>query len=163
MQNIVIDKPYRFVPPHHGRFWPWVLRWYLPRYLRKHHGVQSAEFLGLDRLKASLGAVTGSCWPTGSARRSDPRFLCRMLSAMATGSSPIGGLPHKGQTLQTPDAGRPMDLGAGLASLSFLGLLVTQFLVALNDNMFRWLVIPIGKQLLRVEGPFAWNRPRTLP
>jgi acyl-[acyl-carrier-protein]-phospholipid O-acyltransferase/long-chain-fatty-acid--[acyl-carrier-protein] ligase len=66
---------------------------------------------------------------------------------MATGSSPIGGLPHKGQTLQTPDAGRPMGVGAGLASLSFLGLLVTQFLVALNDNMFRWLVIPIGKQL----------------
>ena len=22
MQNIVIDQPYRFVPPHRGRFWP---------------------------------------------------------------------------------------------------------------------------------------------
>ena len=32
----------------------------------------------------------------------------------------------------------------GLVSRSFGGLLVTQFLGALNDNMFRWLVIPIG-------------------
>jgi acyl-[acyl-carrier-protein]-phospholipid O-acyltransferase/long-chain-fatty-acid--[acyl-carrier-protein] ligase len=46
----------------------------------------------------------------------------------------------------------PPSLSAGLVSLSFLGLLVTQFLVALNDNMFRWLVIPIGKQLLRHQG-----------
>lgn len=27
----------------------------------------------------------------------------------------------------------------------FIALLVTQFLVALNDNLFRWLIIPIGK------------------
>ncbi len=27
----------------------------------------------------------------------------------------------------------------------FIALLVTQFLVALNDNIFRWLIIPIGK------------------
>ena len=33
----------------------------------------------------------------------------------------------------------------GLLSSSYLGLLVTQFLGALNDNMFRLLVIPIGK------------------
>ncbi|HIQ20964.1 MAG TPA: MFS transporter [Planctomycetes bacterium] len=43
-----------------------------------------------------------------------------------------------------PDQG---DRG-GLLSRSFLGLLVTQFLVALNDNMFRWLVVPIGKDLV---------------
>ncbi|MDO4583185.1 MAG: MFS transporter [Planctomycetia bacterium] len=33
----------------------------------------------------------------------------------------------------------------GLLSWSFLGLLLTQFTVALNDNIFRWLIIPIGK------------------
>ncbi|MBS7338353.1 MAG: hypothetical protein KIG81_10930, partial [Thermoguttaceae bacterium] len=27
----------------------------------------------------------------------------------------------------------------------FIALLVTQFMVALNDNIFRWLIIPIGK------------------
>jgi len=33
----------------------------------------------------------------------------------------------------------------GLCSASFLGLLVTQFLSAINDNIFRWLVIGIGR------------------
>ncbi|MCS7237263.1 MAG: MFS transporter [Thermoguttaceae bacterium] len=31
---------------------------------------------------------------------------------------------------------------------SFIALLVTQFTVALNDNMFRWLIVPIGKELI---------------
>jgi acyl-[acyl-carrier-protein]-phospholipid O-acyltransferase / long-chain-fatty-acid--[acyl-carrier-protein] ligase len=48
-------------------------------------------------------------------------------------------------------------LGAdgGLLSRSFLGLLVTQFLVSLNDNMFRWLVIPIGKDLIGQDRALA--------
>ncbi len=32
-----------------------------------------------------------------------------------------------------------------LASRSFVGLVLTQFLGAFNDNMFRWLVVPIGQ------------------
>ncbi|MBW3539997.1 MAG: MFS transporter, partial [Planctomycetes bacterium] len=36
------------------------------------------------------------------------------------------------------------DRRGGLASASFVALLVTQFLGALNDNMFRWLVILVG-------------------
>ena len=43
------------------------------------------------------------------------------------------------------------DVRGGLRSRSFLGLLVTQFLGALNDNMFRWLVVPIGKDLVGPE------------
>ena len=31
----------------------------------------------------------------------------------------------------------------------FLALVATQFFVSLNDNMFRWLVMSIGKELLR--------------
>ena len=33
-------------------------------------------------------------------------------------------------------------------SRSFLALVATQFFVSLNDNMFRWLVVPIGKELM---------------
>jgi len=44
------------------------------------------------------------------------------------------------------DSTLPVQRG-GLASRSFLGLLVTQFLGATNDNIFRWLVVPIGKDL----------------
>ena len=39
----------------------------------------------------------------------------------------------------------------GLRSRSFLGLLVAQFFGALNDNMFRWLVVPIGKRILEAN------------
>jgi len=39
----------------------------------------------------------------------------------------------------------------GLLSTSYIGLLVTQFLGAVNDNMFRWLVVPIGKDLVGQE------------
>ncbi|MDO4550310.1 MAG: MFS transporter [Planctomycetia bacterium] len=35
-----------------------------------------------------------------------------------------------------------------LFTWSFIGLLITQFTVALNDNIFRWLIIPIGKATL---------------
>src|SRR3954453_17777488 len=41
-----------------------------------------------------------------------------------------------------PSAGQP------LLSAGFLGLLATQFLTATNDNIFRWLVIGLGKQHL---------------
>ena len=39
---------------------------------------------------------------------------------------------------------RPVQRGT-LTSHSFIGYLVTQFLGAVNDNMFRWLVVPIAK------------------
>jgi acyl-[acyl-carrier-protein]-phospholipid O-acyltransferase/long-chain-fatty-acid--[acyl-carrier-protein] ligase len=35
---------------------------------------------------------------------------------------------------------------SGLMSASFLGLLFTQLLTAINDNIFRWLVIGVGKE-----------------
>ena len=37
--------------------------------------------------------------------------------------------------------------GSSLASAGFLGLLSTQFLTALNDNIFRWLVIGLSKDI----------------
>ncbi len=40
-----------------------------------------------------------------------------------------------------PEAGR----AGGIGSISFLALLMTQFLTAINDNVFRWLAIGIGK------------------
>jgi len=36
----------------------------------------------------------------------------------------------------------------GLASRSYLGLWLTQFLGALNDNAFRWLAVPVGKMVM---------------
>lgn len=44
-----------------------------------------------------------------------------------------------------------VDHRGGVTSRSFIGLLVTQFLGALNDNMLRWLVVPIGKDMVGPE------------
>ncbi len=61
---------------------------------------------------------------------------------------------HSDQPVAEPSATDATDHAApqgGLLTVSFLGLVVTQFLVALNDNMFRWLIIPIGKELVGQE------------
>ena len=44
--------------------------------------------------------------------------------------------------------GRTEETRGGVFSVSFLALVATQFFVSLNDNMFRWLVVPIGKELM---------------
>jgi len=42
----------------------------------------------------------------------------------------------------------PLDRRAGLSSPSFICLVVAQALGTLNDNMFRWLAVPVGTHLL---------------
>ena len=46
---------------------------------------------------------------------------------------------------QSPQTYNAAATERGLLSAGFLGLLATQFLTAMNDNIFRWLVIGIGK------------------
>lgn len=70
---------------------------------------------------------------------------------MEASSTQSGDGPRQGAPLETPAGAGPIGAGPGLDRLSFIGLLVTQFMVALNDNMFRWLVIPVGKQLLTLR------------
>ena len=48
--------------------------------------------------------------------------------------------------LPSTDDGEPRSSAIGLMSLTFIGLLLTQFLGATNDNILRWLVIGLGKQ-----------------
>jgi acyl-[acyl-carrier-protein]-phospholipid O-acyltransferase/long-chain-fatty-acid--[acyl-carrier-protein] ligase len=51
-----------------------------------------------------------------------------------------------GMASPAPLAAEPAE--GGIVSIRFLALVATQFFVALNDNMFRWLVVPIGSELL---------------
>ena len=46
-------------------------------------------------------------------------------------------------SLEKLDATKPAT--PPLWTKGFIALLITQFMVALNDNIFRWLIIPIGK------------------
>lgn len=76
MQDIVIDKPYEFVPPHYGTVWAQVLgRLVLPRYLRRSHGIESREVVGLERLKASVAAGHGILLTPNHCRPCDPMVL----------------------------------------------------------------------------------------
>lgn len=53
------------------------------------------------------------------------------------------------------DEGLPNRHVDGLASLSFLGLLIAQFCTALNDNTFRWIVVPVAKPLIGESAALA--------
>ena len=59
MQNVVFEKPYEFVPPHRGTWWPWLLQRLLPRRLRKNHGVVSVDCRDVEKLLASVSAGHG--------------------------------------------------------------------------------------------------------
>jgi acyl-[acyl-carrier-protein]-phospholipid O-acyltransferase/long-chain-fatty-acid--[acyl-carrier-protein] ligase len=66
---------------------------------------------------------------------------------------PKDPLPVAPSPPDAPQATRDADDGrVGVMSRSFLALVATQFFVSLNDNMYRWLVVPIGKELM----PKAW-------
>lgn len=57
-------------------------------------------------------------------------------------------------TVAMPPRAAPADGRGGVFSVGFLALVATQFFVSLNDNMFRWLVVPIGKELIG----HSWHR-----
>ncbi len=56
MPHVVLDRPYEFVPPHHGTWWPGVIQFLeLYRfYLSRKEGIVSRECRHVDRLTASL-------------------------------------------------------------------------------------------------------------
>jgi 1-acyl-sn-glycerol-3-phosphate acyltransferase len=75
MQRVVIDEPYRFVPPVYSDWWPTILRFYLRRYLRKGFGVHSIECRKVERLKASLAAGHSILLAPNHCRMGDPMVL----------------------------------------------------------------------------------------
>jgi 1-acyl-sn-glycerol-3-phosphate acyltransferase len=75
MQNIVIAKTYRFVPPRFSPFWWRVIQWYLPAYLRKSFGVTSWQCFGAERLAGSLKAGCGVLLASNHCRPFDSMVL----------------------------------------------------------------------------------------
>ncbi len=66
--------------------------------------------------------------------------------ASSTNRSDLSGqFTRVPETLRPPEREEPL---AGVLSGSFLGLLATQFLGAMNDNIFRWLAVWISKDLV---------------
>ena len=75
MQNVVITKPYRFVPPRRGRLWWHLFRPVLPAYLRRTAGIVRVDCRGVDRLRASLTAGHGVMLAPNHCRPCDPMVL----------------------------------------------------------------------------------------
>jgi 1-acyl-sn-glycerol-3-phosphate acyltransferase len=78
MHNVVIDKPYVFVPPHRGRWWPWFLRRFVPRRLRRKFGIVAVECQGVEKLLASHSAGHGIVLAPNHCRPCDPEVINEM-------------------------------------------------------------------------------------
>ena len=86
MAHVVLDKPYQFVPPHHGTGWPSFIQWadLYGTYLRKKDGIESYECRHVDRLQESLKAGHGILLCPNHCRTSDP--LCMGWLARTAGT-----------------------------------------------------------------------------
>lgn len=78
MQQVVFDEPYEFVPPVYSDWWPWIIRFYLHRYLRTAHGVHSIECRHVERLRASIDAGNSIILAPNHCRLADPMVLGAM-------------------------------------------------------------------------------------
>ncbi len=75
MQNIVIDKPYTFIPPRVSRFWLWVARQMAAGQLLKDFGIAGVECRGAENLRASLAAGNGVMLVGNHCRPCDPLVM----------------------------------------------------------------------------------------
>jgi 1-acyl-sn-glycerol-3-phosphate acyltransferase len=86
MRKIIIEKPYRFVPPHRGTWWPTVIQWLqlYTRHLRLHEGVESFEIRHVERLRESLDAGHGILLTPNHCRTADPLVMGWLARAAKT-------------------------------------------------------------------------------
>jgi len=75
VQRIVVGKTYRFIPPGDGRFWPTVVPYILPFYLRKAARIESVDFIGLEFLRDSLAKGSRIILAPNHPRTTDPMLL----------------------------------------------------------------------------------------
>lgn len=83
MHQIIVDKPYRFVPSRPSRIWGTLIRHWLPGHLRRTYGVVSGECMGVEHLRASLDAGHGILLAANHCRPCDPMVLGRYLAPAA--------------------------------------------------------------------------------
>lgn len=74
MQDIVFEKPYKFVPPHRGNWWPSFIQRFrlIDRWLKNSHGIISYECRHPERLSESLRAGHGVLLTPNHSRPADP-------------------------------------------------------------------------------------------
>jgi 1-acyl-sn-glycerol-3-phosphate acyltransferase len=77
MQKIIIERPYEFIPPHRGTWWPSFIQLtqLYAKHLRSKEGVESFEIRDADRLRASLKAGHGILLTPNHCRTADPLVM----------------------------------------------------------------------------------------
>ena len=77
MQDIIIEKPYQFVPPHRGNFLPKAILklGLVPWYLKKFEGVVSHQLHGIDHLRESMRQGHGVLLAPNHCRYADPLVM----------------------------------------------------------------------------------------
>ncbi len=83
MQDIIIEKPYKFVPPHRGNFLPKAILklGLVPWYLKKFEGVVSHQLHGVDHLRESMRLGHGVLLAPNHCRYADPLVMAFLASA----------------------------------------------------------------------------------
>jgi 1-acyl-sn-glycerol-3-phosphate acyltransferase len=84
MQDIIIAKPYTFVPPDRRRFWPAVIRPLLRPYLARAWGVTRVDTVGLEPLRAALRERASIVLTPNHCRPCDPTVVGVLGSAVGS-------------------------------------------------------------------------------
>src|SRR5258705_4842160 len=79
MQNIVIDKPYQFVPPVTGNLWPKILVHYFRWHARRYFGIEAVEMHGIELLHKSIAAGHGIMLTPNHCRDADPPLMSEFV------------------------------------------------------------------------------------
>ncbi len=74
MQKVIVDKPYKFIPPHHGDWTPWLIQKLrvIDWYLKRAEGIESHEVRGIEQLRASLQSGHSVLLAPNHSRYADP-------------------------------------------------------------------------------------------
>lgn len=87
MDNVVIEKPYVFVPPYEGQRWQKLLQRFARRRLRRKFGLREVRCVGLEKLQQSRQEGHGILLAPNHCRPADP-FVVMELARQA------GIVPH---------------------------------------------------------------------
>ena len=82
MQEVVVDQPYQFVPPHRGGLLPRLFgKMLIPRLLRQRYGIVDSEVHGADKIRAAIDAGHGILITPNHPRPADPMALYPLCQA----------------------------------------------------------------------------------
>lgn len=81
MQNLIVPKPYEFVPPRFNPLIYGALKPMLPLLLRKGYGIADVDFIGREKLQQSLQAGHGVLLAPNHSRPADPFVISALGNA----------------------------------------------------------------------------------